>query len=168
MARVHLASRRDDPLHWVYLIGLWFKGVDGVLELLAGALFLFIGKAVLNTVVFRLTRSELVEDPTDWIALHLRHAVSLLSSDTKLFASIYLLGHGAIKVFLVWGGLWRGKMWAFPTALAFLGGFVVYQSYRMSHRFSVALLVLTCLDVIVLLLIWREYRLARRRAHSRA
>ncbi len=148
-------------LHLLYIIGIWFKGIDGILEVIGGALLLAASKAAMNRLVANLTQQELVEDPTDWIATHLRQAVGHLSSNTKTFASAYLLGHGAIKVFLVWGGLLRRKMWAFPTALAFLGAFICYQSYRLIHRFSVGLLVFTVIDVIVLLLIWREYRMAK-------
>ncbi len=101
------------------------------------------------------------EDPTDWVATHLRQAVTHLSANTKLFAGAYLLGHGAIKVFLVWGGLLRGKRWAFPTAIVFQAAFIGYQIYRISHHFSLGLIALTALDFIVVLLIWREYRIRR-------
>lgn len=130
--------------------------------MIGGVLFLVVSRAALGHVVRALTQHELTEDPTDWVATHLRQAVSHLSTSTKLFGSGYLLGHGAVKSFLVWGGLLRRRMWAFPTALAFLGAFIGYQSYRIIHRFSVGLLGLTIIDAIVLLLIWREYRIAKR------
>lgn len=115
----------------------------------------------MNRLVVQLTQHELVEDPHDWVATHLRYVVSHLSSNTKVFGGVYLLGHGAIKVFLVWGGLLRRKLWAFPAALGFLGAFILYQAYRMAHRFSLGLLVLTIVDLIVLLLIWREYGIVK-------
>lgn len=46
--------------------------------------------------------------------------------------------------------------------MAFLSAFICYQTYRIIHRFSLTLIVLTALDVLVVLLIAREYRLARR------
>ncbi len=154
---------RGRLLHWLYLIGIWFKGIDGILELVGGVLLLLISKAALSGLVFYLTQHELVQDSADWLATHIRHAVSHLSADTKIFASAYLLGHGAVKVFLVWGGLLRRRMWAFPTALAVIGAFVAYQAYRLIHRFSLGLAILTAVDVLVWLLILREYRIAKTR-----
>ncbi len=151
-------SKQGKLLHWLYEIGIWFKGVDGALEVIGGVLFFAVSKAALNQWVFHLTQHELVEDPTDWLSTHLRHAAQHLSSNTKVFASAYLLGHGAIKCFLVWGGLIRCRPWAFPTAIVFLSAFVAYQAVRIIHHFSLGLLIFTALDLFVILLIWREYR----------
>lgn len=146
----------------MYVAGIWLKGFDGVAEMIGGALLLLASKAALGRFVTILTRHELSEDPTDWIAMHAREAVNHLSRSTKLFASVYLIGHGVVKIFLVWGGLLRGRMWAFPTAIAFMAIFIAYQSYRVIHRFSIGLLSLTLIDFIILVLICREYRLRRK------
>ncbi len=160
-SRGRLSSGR--VLHLLYEIGIWFKGIDGILELVGGILFLVVSKSALSGVIATLTQHELVGDSGDWLAIHLRIAFNHLSSSTKLFGSAYLLGHGAVKVFLVWGGLLRCKLWAFPAALLFIGAFVLYQSFRLSYRFSPGLLALTGLDVLVMLLIWREYNVMKRR-----
>src|SRR5512142_1131404 len=136
------SGRADKWLHLLYEIGIWFKGIDGVLECIGGLLFLFVTKVTLNRIIVHLTQHELLEDPTDWFAVHLRQATAHLSANTKVFAGAYLLGHGAIKVFLVWGGLWRGKLWSFPTAMLFLGAFIIYQVYRLVHHFSLLLVTL--------------------------
>ncbi len=153
---------RNKLLHLLYEIGIWFKGIDGVVECLGGLLFLVVTKAALTRLVIALTQHELGQDPTDWLALHLRSGTAHLSANTKLFASVYLMGHGAVKAFLVWGGLLRRKLWSFPTAIILIGGFMVYQVVRLLHHYSLLLLVLTAIDLIVVLLIWREYRMARR------
>ncbi|TMB72624.1 MAG: DUF2127 domain-containing protein, partial [Deltaproteobacteria bacterium] len=93
----------------------------------------------------------------DWFATTLRHLVHNLSSDTKLFVSAYLVAHGLIKVFLV-ASLLRKKLWAYPTALWFLGIFLLYQLYRFSHTHSLGLLALSAFDLFVASLVWREYR----------
>ncbi len=155
-------GRSDKVLHLLFEIGIWFKGIDGVLECIGGLLLLFVAKVTLNRVVAFLTQHELVGDPTDWLANHLRQVTAHLSANTKVFAGAYLLGHGAVKVFLVWGGLLRRKLWSFPTAMAFLGAFIAYQVYRILHHYSWLLVALTVIDVFVLLLIWREYRMIKK------
>jgi uncharacterized membrane protein len=144
-------------LHRLFEAGVIIKGVDGILETLGGVLFLFVSPEMLNRLVIFLTAHELSEDPHDVVAGWLRHAVEKLSPDTKLFASLYLLFHGLIKVFLV-AGLLRGKLWAYPTALGFLGAFIVYQVYRFTHTHSPALLGLTVFDILIVFLVWQEYR----------
>ncbi len=148
---------KDRLLHLFYEIGIWFKGIDGLIEFVGGALFLFASKALLTHWILYVTQHKFVGDPTDWIANHLRQAVAHLTSNAKLFASAYLVGHGATKILLVWVGLWRRKMWAYPTAITVLSAFICYQIFRVLHRFSLLLVVLTSLDFIIVLLIWREY-----------
>jgi uncharacterized membrane protein len=114
----------------------------------------------LSRLVVVLTQHELSEDPNDWIATSLRHAAHNLSLDTKLFVSVYLIGHGVIKLFLV-AGLIRQKVWAYPTALSVLAIFVLYQLYRFAHTCSAALLAFTAFDILVASLVGREYRLRR-------
>jgi uncharacterized membrane protein len=40
--------------------------------------------------------------------------------------------------------------------------FIVYQLYRFFYTRSLGLIVLTVFDLIVMILIWHEYRLLRR------
>jgi len=82
------------------------------------------------------------------------------------FYAFYLLSHGIVKVFLVIG-LLRNKLWAYPVSLVVLGVFIVYQLYRFSYTHGFGLMVLTVFDVVVMGLIWHEYRLVRRHLPSR-
>ena len=141
----------------LYRIGIWIKGIDGVLEVAGGLFLLFVSQPKLGQLVTFLTQRELSEDPRDWIAIHLRDAVSQLSPDTQLFAGIYLLGHGVVKGFLMLG-LLRNLRWSYRPAMAFLLLFIGYQVYRMSLHFSLALLLVSVLDAVIVLLVWREYR----------
>jgi len=69
-------------------------------------------------------------------------------------------------VFLV-VGLLGNKLWAYPVSLVILGRFIVYQLYRFSYTHGVGLIVLAIFDVIVMGLIWHEYRLVSRHLTSR-
>src|SRR5467141_2315961 len=88
-------------LHALFLISVWFKGVAGLVETIAGILCFFITPGILKSFVVLLTVPELSEDPDDWIATTLSHAVRHISADTMLFAAAYLIVHGLIKLFLV-------------------------------------------------------------------
>ena len=141
----------------LYRIGLWIKGIDGVLEMAGGLFLLVVSQPQLGQLVTFLTQRELTEDRSDWIANHLRDAVSQLSPNTKLFATMYLLGHGVVKLFLM-VGLLRDWAWSYRPAIAFLLVFVGYAVYRMNLRFSFPLLLVSVMDSVIALLVWREYR----------
>jgi hypothetical protein len=49
---------------------------DGALEIICGFLLWVVPATALNSAVVRFTQHELSEDPDDWIANSLRHAVS--------------------------------------------------------------------------------------------
>ena len=133
------------------------KGVDGVLELVGGALLLLVGPAALHHLGVVLARHELADEPDDWIFMTLRHLAQSFSVETRHFAGAYLIAHGVLKIFLA-VTLLRERLWAFPTALSVLAIFVAYQLHRFARTHSMVLLALTILDIVVMVLIWREYR----------
>jgi uncharacterized membrane protein len=149
-------------MHRLFSLGVWLKGIDGVLEIAGGVLLLAAGPGAIGNVVRFLTQRELAEDPQDLVANALRHAVHGLGPHAQLFGAGYLIGHGAVKIGLV-AGLLRGKLWAYPAALAVLSIFIAYQLYRLLYAYSLPLALLTVLDAVIVFLIWRESVAMRRR-----
>ncbi|MDA8382723.1 MAG: DUF2127 domain-containing protein [Betaproteobacteria bacterium] len=143
--------------HRLFLVGVWIKGLAGLIEAIGGGLALAINPAVLRSFVLFLTAPELAEDPSDLVANFLRRSIRHYSGKVQLFTGIYLVAHGLIKIGLVIG-LLRDKLWAYPLSLWFVAAFVVYQCYRFAHTHSAWLLFLTVFDLAVMALIWREYR----------
>jgi uncharacterized membrane protein len=148
---------RAPAIHALFRVGVLLKAVDAVLELAGGVLILVLGPAELHRAVFALTAHDLSNDPGDVVALALRHAVVKLDLNAAVFAGIYLLLHGVVKLLLV-AGLLRGTRWVFPVTLWCLGIFVAYQLYRYSHTGSLLLLALSVVDLLVMWVVWREYR----------
>jgi uncharacterized membrane protein len=144
-------------LHRLFQLAVVVKGIDGVLELLGGVLLLVVGPAALHRLVVVLARHELADEPDDWVVMTLRHLAATFSVETRHFASAYLIGHGVLKIFLA-VTLLRERLWAFPTALSVLAIFVTYQLHRFVRTHSIVLLALTVVDLVVMVLIWREYR----------
>jgi uncharacterized membrane protein len=154
---------RKHTLHTLFLVSVWIKGIAGLVETVAGTLCFFVTPGILKSFVVLLTAPELSEDPDDWIATTLSHAVQHMSADSMLFAAAYLIVHGLIKLFLV-QSLLLGRLWAYPLSLWFLAAFIVYQCYRYLDTHSISLVLLTVLDLAVVFLIWREYQ-SRRQIH---
>ncbi len=147
-------------LHVAFEVGVILKGLNGLLELVGGALLLAFPPSAIEKFIVGLTNNELSKDPNDVIATHLRQAAHSLSANDQLFAAIYLLSHGVIKALLVYA-LLRGKLWAYPWAIGVFAAFGVYQIYRYFISQSGWLIALTVLDAIVILLTWFEWRRVR-------
>jgi uncharacterized membrane protein len=147
----------NGSLHRVFQVAVVVKGIDGLLEAIGGVLLLLVSPTALNLLVVVLTQHELAEEPDDWLVMMLRHIAETFSVETRHFASAYLIGHGILKIFLA-ASLLRERLWAFPLALAVLTIFVAYQLHRFGRTHSTVLLALTVLDVVVMVLILREYR----------
>jgi uncharacterized membrane protein len=159
-----MRARPTKPiLHYLFELGVSLKFLNGILELIGGLVLLFISPESLTKLAAMLLTNELFEDPKDLVAKTLLQAVRDLSASTQFFASIYLLVHGIVKVGLV-VALWKKKLWAYPLAGVVLTLFTIYQVYLFSHSGSLFQLFLTAVDVLILLLLWSEYRRVAQRA----
>lgn len=155
MEGVSAKSRR--LLDRTFFVSLVLKGLDGVIELLAGAALLVVTPAQIAAVTRALTRHELQQDPHDLIANWLVNYTSTVSVSATLFGAIYLLAHGIVKVVLVVAVL-RNRLWAYPWLIAFLIAFIGYQGYELIVHFSWGLAALTAFDIFIVVLTMREYR----------
>ena len=148
-------------IHVAFEMSLILKGMFALAEIVAGIFAYFITTQFLLDLVQAVTRTELTEDPRDFVANYLLHAAQGLSVSSQHFAAFYLLSHGAIKLWLI-TGLWQKKMGYYPAAIAVFSLFILYQVYRYSFTHSLSLLFLTVLDVVVIGLTWFEYQHLRR------
>jgi uncharacterized membrane protein len=153
-------SGPSNRLDRAFRITVALKGLDGLLEVVGGLVLLFVSPASINQLVRWATAHELAQDPQDFVARHLLHSASQLSTASTVYGAVYLLAHGVAKVVLVVLVL-RNKLWAYPWMIALLGVFIAYQIYRLTYRFSLGLVLLTLFDALVAWLTWREYQSRR-------
>jgi uncharacterized membrane protein len=109
--------------------------------------------------VFFFLRGELKEDPTDFVANLLLHSSGKVVQ-ARVWASVFLIVHGAVKLSLV-AGLAANKIWSYATAIAVFTGFTVYQVFELWRQPSVFLGMVTVLDIVVIFLVFSEYRQVR-------
>ncbi len=159
--RVREVLRQRSLVHIAFEVSIFFKGLDGVLEIVGGLLLFFVKPETISQIVIALTQHELSEDRHDIIASYLVRLAHDVSASTQVFAGLYLLSHGVIKVFVV-ESLLRGRLWAYPTAIVFFALFIVYQMYRYYLQPSMGMIALSILDLIVIGLTWLEYRQLKR------
>lgn len=158
-------ARRDRAAAVAYQIGIWLKGIDGLVELIAG-LLLWLAPSVLRGAL-----APLIATDADDRAVRLLVADWAGRLDTGIAAGpshvviIFLLTHGIIKIVLAYC-LIRGFHWVYPYAIAILGLFTLYQLYAVIRTPSVGGIVFLAIDVAIVWLIWRESRLKRSTAEE--
>jgi len=103
-------------LRGTFRAGVSMKGIDGLLEAIGGVLLWFIKPSEMSWTIQTLCQHELSRDPHDFVAAHLLHVSERLAHGNPIFASIYLLSHGLVKVLLA-VALWLDELWAYPLAI---------------------------------------------------
>jgi len=156
-----VAWRRLSWRERLFLLGVWFKAIDGALELFGGVALQTVSPAFILQSVQFLTQDEIVEDPHDLVANYVLRLAGRLSVSGQHFMVLYLLIHGVVKIALVWALLKRVSI-AYPLAIVAFAAFIAYQLYRYSLTGGLALLAITALDAVVVALVYLEYRALRR------
>jgi uncharacterized membrane protein len=149
--------QRSRWAHIVFQMGIFLKGFDGILEVVGGFVLLSISRETITHVMYILLQPEFAEDPNDWLATRLLQWTLHLSAGTQIFAVVYLLVHGIIKLVIV-AALQLSQLWAYWLAGIVFSLFVVYQLGHFFYNHSITMLVLTVVDLVIIILLPPEYR----------
>lgn len=154
------AERREQRLHRFFEITLLLKALFAIGEIVAAIGVYIVPLSAVSHFVGAVTHAELIRHPHDIIAARLADWARTLSVETQHFVAFYLLSHGAVKLWVIIG-LLRERLWYYPVALVVFTAFVIYQLHRYTLTHSVALLLITAIDLVVIGLTWHEYRYLR-------
>lgn len=153
---INPASRLGKWLHWLFEASLVLKGLFAAGESLGGLGLLLTPNMTIINFVGWLTRHNLTQQPDADMAQWVQHLTQAFPIQVQHFYAFYLLAHGAIKFAMVIM-LARRILWAYPGAMLLLAGFVVYQMTEFLAHGSLAFLALSCLDTIMIVLVYREW-----------
>ena len=155
-----MADVRARRTEQFFKVALLLKGLDGATELVAAVALLIVPAATVQRLIAEIVSRDLLGPPDGFLSRHLVSGTAEFTAGNRTFVLIYLGLHGVLKLALVWALLrkWRP---AYPVAAVVLGVFVAYEVVRAVHTGSVVLPFLAALDVLVIVLIIREYRLLR-------
>lgn len=143
-------------LHLLFEVGVTVKGIHAALELVAAFIVYFLGNAAV-LMLTRISVSEFTEDPTDvFMNIFVNQATHVFTS-ARGFVAAYLIVSALINLALV-GALLSNKLKAYPISMGILTLFVSYQIYRISITHSLWLTLFTLFDVVVIFLIYEEYK----------
>jgi uncharacterized membrane protein len=140
-------------------VSLFLKGFDGIIETIGGLFVLLTPTSFVIQLTQFMSQEELGEDPHDIVANFIMHLGDKFGS-VHVFAAVYLLVHGLVKIGLVIY-LLRRITKVYPWAIGIFTAFTVYQIYLLIQTFSLFYILLTILDIAVIGLVWWEYRQLR-------
>ena len=143
-------------VHYLFLSAVTVKAFNGVVEVLSGLFLLLFGRQV-EYEVYALTNYEFTERHSDYISKHLITLARDLSVSSDHFVAFYLLFHGIMNFVLV-VAIYKKKIWAYPMAVVLFSVFLIYQIIRVSHNHSIALGVMSVIDLLMIVLTWFEYK----------
>lgn len=149
-------SMKDRLLHDSFLASVLFKLGLGLAQLAAAAGLAVTSKSSIIGLVAELTAAETQQDPTDPLANWLLHSVSAFSVEAHTFYVLYFAGHGLLNAAIAIALLKRW-LWSYPVSIAVLGAFVIYQFFRFYLTLSPVMIVLSLFDILIIVLVWREW-----------
>ena len=170
MATGSTSNRTPKPhgfMHGLFEVVVILKGLTGLAEIASGTALLFLQAGTIMAWVNWLTQAELIENPQDHFAMLLQHWAMGFGHDSQVFAGLYLLAHGVVKVLLV-VLLFMEKTWAFPLALVLFSVLVTFSIYRLSLHWSWILTGFVAFDLFTIWLIAKEWRAVLRLKASNA
>jgi uncharacterized membrane protein len=156
------AARRTERL---FRLAMFVKGLDGAVELIGAIALLLVPATLVNQLVADVISRDLVGSPDGFLARHLVAGTAEFASGNRTFVILYLGLHGIVKLALV-VALLRRWMPAYPVAAVVLSVFVAYELYRAVRTGSVVLPVLAAVDILIIILVVREYLLLRREVRT--
>jgi uncharacterized membrane protein len=145
----------------LFKLALVVKGIDGASELVGAVLLTVLPTVWVQSVIANVVSHDLLGPPNGSLTQHFITGTKQFAAGNRTFAISYLALHGVIKLALV-VALLRKWLPAYPVALVILALFVIYEIYRAAHTHSVLLPFLAALDLAIIVLVVREYRLLRR------
>ncbi len=145
----------------LFKVAMLVKGIDGAAELIAAMVLLLVSTATVHRLVADVLARDLLGSTDGRLARHVVTTTDGFATGNRTFAVVYLALHGVVKLALVLA-LLRKWVPAYPVAIAVLGAFVVYEVYRATRTGSILLSVLAALDIAIIVVIVREYRLLRK------
>ncbi|MDE2385261.1 MAG: DUF2127 domain-containing protein [Alphaproteobacteria bacterium] len=149
--------------HIFFLVSMVLKGIVALAETLSGLTMFFVSTGALRDMTHFLFRNRLLADPHDFIANAIMNSLQDMDVNAHTFIRIYLLLHGLVKL-VIFSALLTEKLWTFPVGLTGLGLFIAYQLNRYSYTHATALLVISVLDMLIMVLVWREWVALRQKA----
>ena len=150
------AEKPHGMFHNLFDIVVVLKGLNGLVEIASGATLLSIKAGTILEWVLWLTESEMLQDPHDYLASSLQKWALNFGHDAQVFAGLYLVTHGVIKLVLAIL-LYKERPWVFPLSLLLFTALVAFSLHHLLNHWSWPLTFFIAFDAFTIGVIAREW-----------
>lgn len=150
----------EKSVYRLFRISVLIKGAISLAEMLGGVLVFFVPLSILTGWLVSLLASETIEEPGNQLAQFILASAQHLNVASSTFIAFYLFSRGLIKLVLV-VALLKNQLWAYPSSLAVLAAFVIYQIYQIAITHSLVVVGITVFDLVVMYYVWREWMILK-------
>lgn len=154
------SGRRRLLVETAFVLGVLLKGLDGLVELVAGTALLVLHQERILALTRAAVAEELREDPHDLVANLLLNQAAGLDYGAAVAGGLFLLLHGVVKVAIV-AALLAGSTRVYPWAVGALSVLLAVQIVQLVLSPGVGVVALVLLDAVILALTWHEWRIGR-------
>lgn len=143
--------------HEAFEASLVVKGIHAIIELIGAAVVYLVSSETIVRFATILAGGEFAEDPHGLFVSLFMQAAHHLAVPAKAFFAGYLLVSGLVNLLIVWS-LWHEKLHFFPVAIGIIAAVGAYELYRFATGGGWWFLVLALFEVLVIWLVYHEYR----------
>jgi uncharacterized membrane protein len=145
----------------IFDVTLVIKGIAAVIDLVAATVIFTTGNEIVVRFFAKITTFATHFEGDGFASKILNYQAHALTTTDVWLITGYFAIHGIINIVIV-EGIWFRRQWAYSRAMRILLFFFVYQSIRLFFVFSYWLFVITLYDLVVMLLLYNEYRYAEK------
>jgi uncharacterized membrane protein len=162
-----IIMQEQQRVYFYFRGSILLKGLISLLEIVVGIFILVSPITFLTSLGNRIESSGLLPNANGslFITSQITSAVAGVVSAGTVFIGLYLLSRGGIKFLLIIAML-KKVLWAFPLSLVVLGAFMTYQIYELFKTHSLALVLITLFDCVVMFFIWKEWKILQLAVNS--
>lgn len=142
-------------------VTLIVKGVAAVIDLVAAAVIFTTGNELVVRFFAKVTTLMTDFEGDGVISQYMSLQPGVVTTFDIWFITGYLAFHGIVNLILV-EGIWFRRQWAYSKAMRILLFFFAYECFRLLFVWSYWLFIITLYDLVVILLLYNEYRHAER------
>ncbi|HTQ08829.1 MAG TPA: DUF2127 domain-containing protein [Fimbriimonadaceae bacterium] len=140
----------------IFRISLIIKGLDAILESLAGILLLM--PFQVSRLISFLLQHELAMEAKHHTAAHFEHAAAVALQHATTMGAIYLIFHGVAKVVLI-AAVFKEQRWGYLGLFAVLSLFALLELSRGVMTGQFLDYAFAGFDLFIVYLIAKEYKM---------
>lgn len=141
----------------LFQVSMWWRIIYGILRVILGIAFLKLIGVQVSEFIRIIMSHELTQDVNDVVFNKIYFMFEKHDFTIGYFIAGYFIFWGSVDILLSLSLLHKVRI-AYPISMGLISMFILYSTFRFSYTHSLVLLGIIGIDIIILYLIYREYK----------